>query len=261
MKSTDLKPIDFSWNSNWKFNLKFNWFRIQLIEFQLIENRGLPRNFLQEWNLQAQKRFLRDFLQKCKLEACKRSFSPKLPPEIKLEAQTDFFLRRFLQEWNVQPPKTKVFVQDSLQRWQVDHNLHVRITLRFNNFYVDAAKVLRLPRQSSAEAYGVREMIPQSNISSRRFATLPQIERLMPETSTSQSTKSLRHAKSIAEEGLPCPSSYSVVQILWSSTSRSASNPPYFNNLGFGIAVSLQRCVNFGDILGSRWSATLAFRC
>ena len=43
-----------------------------------------------------------------------------------------------------------------------------------------------------------------------------------------------------------------VVQILSSSTSKSAPTPPVFNDFDFRIALSRRRGANFVDILGSR---------
>ena len=51
-----------------------------------------------------------------------------------------------------------------------------------------------------------------------------------------------------------------VVQILGSSTSKSAPNMPFFNDFDFQIALARRRGANFVDILGSRSFATLVFR-
>ena len=51
-----------------------------------------------------------------------------------------------------------------------------------------------------------------------------------------------------------------VVQILRSSTSKSAPNLPRFNDFDFQIALARRRGANFVDILGSRSFATPAFR-
>ena len=51
-----------------------------------------------------------------------------------------------------------------------------------------------------------------------------------------------------------------VVQIVRSSTSKSAPTPPAFNDFGFQIALARRRGANFIDILGSRSSATPVFR-
>ena len=41
--------------------------------------------------------------------------------------------------------RNEAFLWEVIQKWQVDCDLHVRIPIRFNDFDVDAAKVLRLP--------------------------------------------------------------------------------------------------------------------
>ena len=51
-----------------------------------------------------------------------------------------------------------------------------------------------------------------------------------------------------------------VVQILRSSTSKSAPTPPVFNDFDFQIALARRRGANFVDILRSRSSATPVFR-
>ena len=51
-----------------------------------------------------------------------------------------------------------------------------------------------------------------------------------------------------------------VVQILRSSTSKSAPTPPVFNDFDFRIALARRRGGNFVDILGSRPFATPVFR-
>ena len=51
-----------------------------------------------------------------------------------------------------------------------------------------------------------------------------------------------------------------VVQILRSSTSKSAPTPPVFNDFDFQIALARRRGANFVDILGNRSFATPAFR-
>ena len=50
-----------------------------------------------------------------------------------------------------------------------------------------------------------------------------------------------------------------VVQFLRSSTSKSAPTPPVFNDFDFQIALARRRGANFVDILGSRPFATPAF--
>ena len=51
-----------------------------------------------------------------------------------------------------------------------------------------------------------------------------------------------------------------VVQILRSSTSKSAPNLPRFNHFDFRIALARRRGANSVDLLGSRSSATSVFR-
>ena len=50
-----------------------------------------------------------------------------------------------------------------------------------------------------------------------------------------------------------------VVQILRSSTSKSAPTPPVFNDFDFQIALARRRGANFADILGTRSSAPPRF--
>ena len=97
--------------------------------------------------------FLRDFLQKSSFEDQKRSISARLPSKMKLwSSKTKHFCET---SFKIEALKLKneAFLRDFLQKWHVDQTLDLRITILFNDFQVDASKVLRLPRKSCAEAY------------------------------------------------------------------------------------------------------------
>ena len=97
--------------------------------------------------------FLRDFLQNWSFEAPKRSFSARLPSKMKLSSsKTKHFCETSFKNEALKL-KNEVFLRDFLQKWHVDQTLDLRITIRFSDFWMDASKVLRLPRESWAEAY------------------------------------------------------------------------------------------------------------
>ena len=121
-----------------------------------IKNEAFLRDFLQKWNFEAQNEaFLRDFLQKRSFEAQKRSFPAKLPSKMTLwrSKMKHFCETSFKNE--ALKIKNEAFLRDFLQKWHVDQALDLRIPIRFNDFYVNASKVLRLPRKSWAKAYEV----------------------------------------------------------------------------------------------------------
>ena len=156
-----------------------------------IKNEAFLRDFLQNWSFEAQERsisaklpskmklwrsktkllcetsfknealklkneaFLRDFLQKRSFEDQKRSNSARLPSKLKLwSSRTKQFCETSFKNETLKI-KNEAFLRDFLQKWQVDQTLDLRIPMRFNDFLVDASKVLRLPRKSWAEAYEV----------------------------------------------------------------------------------------------------------
>ena len=129
--------------------------------------------------------FLRDFLQNRSFEHQKRSTSARLPSKMKLwrsktkhfsetsfkiealKIKNEAFLRDFLQNGSFE-----AFLRDFLQKWSfevqkrsISARLPSKMTCRpdtwpqnynsFNDFEVNASKVLRLPRKSWAEAYEV----------------------------------------------------------------------------------------------------------
>ena len=99
--------------------------------------------------------FLRDFLQNWSFEAQKRSFSARLPSKMTLwNSKTKHFCETSFKNEALNV-KNEAFLRDFLQKWHVDQTLDLRIPIRFNDSYVNASKVLRLPRKSWAEAYEV----------------------------------------------------------------------------------------------------------
>ena len=157
----------------------------------ILSNEAFLRDFLQTWSFEAQKRsvsarlpskmklwnskakhfcetsfkiealklknedFLRDFLQNWSFEAPKRSFSARLPSKLKLwRSKAKHFCET---SFKIEALKIKneAFLRDFLQNWHVEQTLDLRIPIRFNDFQMDAWKVLRLPRKSWAEAYEV----------------------------------------------------------------------------------------------------------
>ena len=157
----------------------------------ILSNEAFLRDFLQTWSFEAQKRsisarhpsklklwssktklfcetsfkiealklkneaFLRDFLQNWSIEAPKRSFSARLPSKLKLwSLKTKLFCETSFKNGTLKI-KNEAFLRDFLQNCHVERTLDLRIPIRFNDFYVDASKVLRLPRKSWAEAYEV----------------------------------------------------------------------------------------------------------
>ena len=109
------------------------------IEALKIKNEAFVRDFLQNWNFEAQK----------------RSFSARLPSKLKLwSSKTKLFCETSFKNEALKI-KNEAFLRDFLQKWHVDQTLDLRITIRFSDFQVDASKVLRLPRKSWAEAYEV----------------------------------------------------------------------------------------------------------
>ena len=75
-----------------------------------------------------------------------------------------------------------------------------------------------------------------------------------------QLPKVLRHRQFLTILTSKSLSRAGVVQILSSSTCKSAPGMPVFNDFDFQIALARRRGANFVDILGSRSSATPAFR-
>ena len=73
-----------------------------------------------------------------------------------------------------------------------------------------------------------------------------------PKTSRAPGVLTILTSKSLSHAG--------VVQILRSSTSKSAPSTPRFNDFDLRIALARRRGANFIDILGSRSSATPVFR-
>ena len=132
-----------------------------------IQKRTFLRDFLQKRSFEDQKRsisarlpskmkfwraFLRDFLQKWSF-AQKRSFCARLPSKLKLaSSKTKLFCETSFKNKALKL-KNEAFLREILEKWEVDQTLDLRITIRFNDFYVNASKVLRLPRKSWAEAY------------------------------------------------------------------------------------------------------------
>ena len=132
------------------------------------------RDFLQNETLKIKndEAFLRDFLQNWSFEDQKRSISARLPSKMKLWSaktklvcETSFKMKLWRSKtklfcetsFKIEALKIKneAFLRDFLQNWHVEQTLDLRITIRFNDFQVDASKVLRLPRKSWAEAYEV----------------------------------------------------------------------------------------------------------
>ena len=99
--------------------------------------------------------FLRDFLQNWNFEAQKRSFSARLPSKMKLWSSKTKLLCETSFKNGTLTIKNEAFLRDFLQKWHVDQMLDLRIPIRFSDFQVHASKVLRLPRKSWAEAYEV----------------------------------------------------------------------------------------------------------
>ena len=172
------------WGSS---DLVVNWCVIQMI----LSNEAFLRDFLQKRSFEAQKRnisarlpskmklwrsktkhfcetslkkqalklkneaFLRDFLQKCSFATQKRSFFARLPSKWKLSRwKTKLFCGTSFKNEALKI-KNEAFLRDFLQNWHVEQTLDLRIPICFNDFQVDASKVLRLPRKSWAEAYEV----------------------------------------------------------------------------------------------------------
>ena len=142
------------------------------IEAWKVKNEAFLRDVLQNETLMLKNEaFLRDFLQKWSFEAQKRSFCARLPSKMKLwSSKTKLFCARLPSKMKLWSSKTKLlretsfkkealkikdqaFLRDFVEKWEVDRTLHLRILIRFNDFYVDASKILRLPRKSWAEAY------------------------------------------------------------------------------------------------------------
>ena len=97
--------------------------------------------------------FLRDFLQNWSFEAQKRSISARLPSKMKLwSSKTKLFCETSFKNEALKL-QNEAFLRDFLQKWHVDRTLDLRIPIRFNDFQMDASKVLHLPRKSCAEAY------------------------------------------------------------------------------------------------------------
>ena len=97
--------------------------------------------------------FLRDFLQNWSFEDQKRSISARLPSKLQLSSsKTKLFCETSFKNEGLKL-KNEAFVRDFLQNWHVEQTLDLRIPIRFSDFQVDASKVLRLPRESWAEAY------------------------------------------------------------------------------------------------------------
>ena len=155
------------------------------------KNEAFLRDFLQKWSFETQKRsisarlpsklklwssktklfcetsfkiealkikneaFLRDFLQKWSFEVPKRSFSARLPSKMKLWSSKTKHFRETSFKNEALTLKNEAFLRDFLQKGHVDQALDLRIPIRFNDFYVNASKVLRLPRKSWAKAYEV----------------------------------------------------------------------------------------------------------
>ena len=116
-----------------------------------LKNEAFLRNFLQKWSFDA-------------FEAQKRSFSAKLPSKMKLwSSKTKLFCETSFKNEALKL-KNEAFLWDLVQKCHVDPTLDLRITICFSDFWVNASKVLRLPRKSWAEAYEAlklpREMIP-----------------------------------------------------------------------------------------------------
>ena len=70
----------------------------------------------------------------------------------------------------------------------------------------------------------------------------------------------LRHRRFLTILTSESVSRAGVVQILSSSTSKSAPGMPVFNDFDFRIGLARRRGANFVDILGSRLFATPVFR-
>ena len=84
----------------------------------------------------------------------------------------------------------KGFLRDFLQKWHVDPTFGFRITIRFGDFKADASKVLHLPPKKSAQAKW--SLLGNISVTWNLQTNVPQIQRPMPQTLTSDSTKSLR---------------------------------------------------------------------
>ena len=144
--------IDLRFNLNrLSIDLRFKWFGCQMIwgSSDLIVNWCVMQMIL------SNEAFLRDFPQKWSFEDQKRSNSARLPSKLKLSRwKTKLFCET---SFKIEALKIKneAFLRDFLQNWHVEQTLDLRITIRFNDFQVDASKVLRLPRKSWAEAYEV----------------------------------------------------------------------------------------------------------
>ena len=137
--------IQMSWLS---IDLRFKWFGCQMIwgSSELVFNWCVIQIIL------SNEAFARDFLQNWSFEAQKRSISARLPSKMTLwNSKTKLFCET---SFKIEALKitNEAFLRDFLQNWHVEQTLDIRIPIRFNDFQVDASKVLRLPRKSCAEA-------------------------------------------------------------------------------------------------------------
>ena len=86
-------------------------------------------------------------------EGQKQSISAKLPSKMKLwSSKTKHFCETSFKNEALKI-NNEAFLRDLLQKWHVDRTLDLRIPIRFYDFWVDASKVLCLPRKSWTEAY------------------------------------------------------------------------------------------------------------
>ena len=89
-----------------------------------IKNEAFPRDFLQNWSFEAQKRSVSAILlSKWSFEDQKRSFSARLPSKTKLwSSKTKLFCETSFKNESLKI-KNEAFLRDFLQKWQVDQTL------------------------------------------------------------------------------------------------------------------------------------------
>ena len=238
--------------------------------------------------------FLRDFLQNWNCEAQKRSLSARLPSKINLwSPKTKHFCETSskMTLWNSKTKlfcetsfkiealkiKNETFLRDFLQNWHVEQTLDFRIPIRFSDFQVDASKVLRLPRKSCAEAYEVLynchakwslksntsvtwNLQPFHGFSVRGFKHLHHrarnhcachAKRIVPDPLQIHHAcqrfcnphELLRLPRILQRVEIPAPATRNT---LW--TSKNVPRPSFFNDFDFQIALARRRGANFGNL-------------
>ena len=235
--------------------------------------------------------FVRDFLQKWSFEAQKRSFCARLPSKMKLWRSKTKLLCETSFKNEALKVKNEAFVRDFLQKWSFEHqkripspvtatrNDHCKVTLPWHEICnpstdsaseastIDIAKnEILAPATRNASFPSLFKSTTPANV----FATLTNSCACRAFWNVSKSLRLPREKHFERQKVVRAPgvltiltsksfSRAGVVQILATSTCKSAPTPSVFNDFDFQIALARRRGANLGDCNFQKCSEPLSF--